>query len=369
MKNSGDTKVGFFVKNRLCYFLVQDTKIVIVNNDTAKYYIFKPETTLKTILRLVENHNVTQDEINRLSKKDGEAKVNIVLNRLLELKIIFYIDEDYEDYNGLKNNGDRFWTELLFLEKYTKTPKKLFEKLKNKRVVIIGAGALGSSLAFRLSAIGVKNITCIDGDKVELDNLTRQLLYIPEDVKLGRFKVEALKKRITSFYPESSFRGLNLFLNRYEDCEKNIPENTDLIIQTADTPVNKIDDWINTLSLKKRIPVIYSHFGSVGPFVIPGESSCFKCFEEKINFSDSKLYQLTKELVNRVPNSKSPSFVTGSLMNEMIILELIKNQWIYDNKKDMLNKIFTFYDGAFQIKEIEFSSQGNCLCEELKNEK
>ncbi|MTV75552.1 ThiF family adenylyltransferase, partial [Streptococcus pneumoniae] len=45
-------------------------------------------------------------------------------------------------------------------------------------------------------AIGVRDIICIDGDKIELDNLTRQILYTPGDIEKNLFKVSALESRI-----------------------------------------------------------------------------------------------------------------------------------------------------------------------------
>lgn len=63
------------------------------------------------------------------------------------------------------------------------------QKLKASRVLIVGAGGLGSPAALYLAAAGVGRITLVDDDRVALSNLQRQILHGTEDV--GRAKVES----------------------------------------------------------------------------------------------------------------------------------------------------------------------------------
>jgi len=73
------------------------------------------------------------------------------------------------------------------------------EKLKNARVLVVGAGGLGSPLLLYLAAAGVGRIGIIDADIVEDSNLHRQVLFGVEE--LGTAKVEAAKKRLLSLNP------------------------------------------------------------------------------------------------------------------------------------------------------------------------
>ena len=70
------------------------------------------------------------------------------------------------------------------------------ERIQNKHVLIIGAGALGSASAEMLVRSGVGTITIIDRDYVEWSNLQRQQLYSEEDVKDALPKAIAAKKRL-----------------------------------------------------------------------------------------------------------------------------------------------------------------------------
>ncbi|WP_269761034.1 HesA/MoeB/ThiF family protein, partial [Streptococcus dysgalactiae] len=263
--------------------------------------------------------------------------------------------------------SNRFWTEILYLSKFTSKPYQLLDDIISKKILIIGAGALGSSLVLKLSAIGIKSIYCIDGDKIELDNLTRQILYTPKDISDGLFKVEPLNNMIKKFYPESCFLGIQKYINSYEDCLRYIPKDVDLIIQTADYPIGEIDDWVNKFSQSSRIPVIYSHFGSVGPFVVPTKSPCLNCLNKFLDRQTEGLHSITKNLYENKPNSKSPSFVMGTQINELLILDFVKKYWITGEMEKVYNKVFTFYDGYLNIREIEFSFSEKCMCRENKN--
>ncbi|PRY54644.1 adenylyltransferase/sulfurtransferase [Arcticibacter pallidicorallinus] len=73
------------------------------------------------------------------------------------------------------------------------------EKLKKARVLVIGAGGLGSPLLLYLAAAGVGHIGIVDGDVVEDSNLHRQVLFGVDE--MGTPKVEAARKRLLSLNP------------------------------------------------------------------------------------------------------------------------------------------------------------------------
>ena len=68
------------------------------------------------------------------------------------------------------------------------------QKLKNARVLVIGAGGLGCPILQYLNAVGVGTLGIIDSDTVSISNLQRQILYTEAEV--GMLKVEAAKKRL-----------------------------------------------------------------------------------------------------------------------------------------------------------------------------
>jgi molybdopterin/thiamine biosynthesis adenylyltransferase/rhodanese-related sulfurtransferase len=73
-------------------------------------------------------------------------------------------------------------------------------KIKNSKVLCVGAGGLGSTVLYYLAAAGVGTIGIIDGDRVELSNLQRQILYTTVDI--GQSKAEQAQKRLQALNPE-----------------------------------------------------------------------------------------------------------------------------------------------------------------------
>src|SRR5436309_3881412 len=73
------------------------------------------------------------------------------------------------------------------------------KKIAKARVLVVGAGGLGSPVALYLAAAGVGTIGIIDSDVVDLSNLQRQVIHHTDDV--GRPKVESAKTKIQALNP------------------------------------------------------------------------------------------------------------------------------------------------------------------------
>lgn len=106
------------------------------------------------------------------------------------------------------------------------------EKLKNARVLVVGAGGLGSPLLTYLAAAGIGHLTIVDDDVVSLGNLQRQILYGTSD--LGKKKIYLAQASINELYPEMEVACHDFRLN---------PENSDQLIQAADVVVDCTDNY------------------------------------------------------------------------------------------------------------------------------
>ncbi|MEL7046495.1 MAG: ThiF family adenylyltransferase, partial [Pseudomonadota bacterium] len=73
------------------------------------------------------------------------------------------------------------------------------ERLASASVLIVGCGGLGHPLAMYLAGAGTGRLVLADGDRVELSNLPRQLLFRDRD--LGSSKAEVLARRLTAGFP------------------------------------------------------------------------------------------------------------------------------------------------------------------------
>jgi adenylyltransferase/sulfurtransferase len=87
-------------------------------------------------------------------------------------------------------------------------------RLKNSRVLIIGAGGLGCPVLQYLAAAGVGYIALYDNDVVEESNLQRQVLYTPEDI--GKFKAQIAADKLNEFNPGIEVHGFARYLENKE---------------------------------------------------------------------------------------------------------------------------------------------------------
>ncbi|MBU2018553.1 MAG: ThiF family adenylyltransferase [Bacteroidetes bacterium] len=102
--------------------------------------------------------------------------------------------------------------------------------LKNAKILVVGAGALGCAVLNYLSASGIGKIGIIDGDKVELSNLHRQVLFSSEDI--GESKAEVAQKKLSKINQHIDFQIEKRFLTVSNAF--NIVEDYDIIIDGTD---------------------------------------------------------------------------------------------------------------------------------------
>ena len=88
------------------------------------------------------------------------------------------------------------------------------EKLAGSRVLIVGAGGLGSPASMYLAAAGVGALTLVDTDVVDVSNLHRQLLYGMSD--LGDAKLDAAVRRLADINPLVEIAAQSVRLSRFQ---------------------------------------------------------------------------------------------------------------------------------------------------------
>ena len=138
------------------------------------------------------------------------------------------------------------------------------QKLLDSRVVIIGAGGLGSPAALYLAAAGIGTIGVVDMDTVEESNLQRQILHKTET--LGENKVDSAEKALSALNPDVNVITYNTRLN--EDNAIGIIQDYDVVVDGTDNfPTRYL---INDASVKTGTPVvhgsIFQHEGQVTVF-------------------------------------------------------------------------------------------------------
>jgi sulfur-carrier protein adenylyltransferase/sulfurtransferase len=147
-------------------------------------------------------------------------------------------------------------------------------QLLDAKVLMLGAGGLGSPAALYLAAAGVGTIGIIDMDVVDASNLQRQILHNTD--RIGERKVDSAKKTLTLINPDVNVVTYDVRLGA--DNILDIIDGYDVIVDGTDNfPTRYL---VNDASLLKRIPVVHgSIFRFEGQATVfnPYEGPCYRC--------------------------------------------------------------------------------------------
>ncbi len=148
------------------------------------------------------------------------------------------------------------------------------QKLFAAKVLIVGAGGLGSPVALYLAAAGVGTLGIADADSVDLSNLQRQIVHFTADV--GKSKVDSAAEKMRALNPDVEVRPYHEFLQA--DNIRQIIRDYDFVIDGTDSFAAKF--LINDACVLEGIP--FSH-GGILRFqgqtmtVLPGQTACYRC--------------------------------------------------------------------------------------------
>ena len=212
-------------------------------------------------------------------------------------------------------------------------------KLRKARVFIAGAGGLGSPIATYLTAAGVGMIRIVDQDRVELNNLNRQVLHWTKDI--GKRKVDSATQKLRKLNQEVKIEAIGEMIT-----EANISQlvaGFDLIVDAVDNlPTRYI---LNKVALEKGVPFFH---GAVYGFegramtVIPGETACLRCVYRGV-----------------IPEEKFPVIgVTPAVIGCIQATEVIK--YIVGIGQLLTNRLLV-YDGLnMRFTEFRLKRDPNC---------
>ena len=189
-----------------------------------------------------------------------------------------FLETTYRGKNDEINRGNLF---LNYLD--VENP----HLLKDKRILVFGAGAGGNTLIYMLAQFGIKNIMAIDYDIVSESDIFRVSIFDKSDV--GRYKVDALKDRISRNFDISISTLVDGF-TEYDKLLKVVTEfNPDFIVKACD-PSSIFRVNLNKICFERQIPFFMMAYSfeslNIGPLYVP----CFTSCDESLNILQKKSY-------------------------------------------------------------------------------
>ena len=219
-------------------------------------------------------------------------------------------------------------------------------KLLAAKVLLVGAGGLGSPIAYYLAAAGVGTLGILDSDVVENSNLQRQILHAPE--RIGMSKTESAQITLNKFSPTTKLIPIPKRLT---------PENAETLFRDYDFFVDGSDNFdtrylINEICLRLKKPFIsgsvHRFDGTVSVFDLRGDFPCYRCL-----FAEPP------------PRELSPSCATAGVLGVLpgIIGLLQANETIKLILKigdSLAGRLLSFNALSTQFKEFKISRNPKC---------
>ncbi len=185
------------------------------------------------------------------------------------------------------------------------------EKLLEARVLVVGAGGLGSPVGYYLAAAGVGDLAIVDNDVVELSNLQRQIAHSTK--KIGMPKVASAKNTFEALNPDTKVTAIRDRITR--DNIFRLIGSYDIVVDCSDNFATRflLNDAC-VLSKKLLVSGAILKFEGQLTTILPGEGHCYRCLFEEMPPTDIIVSLQTAGLVGAIPG------VIGALQ----ALEVIK---------------------------------------------
>jgi adenylyltransferase/sulfurtransferase len=217
-------------------------------------------------------------------------------------------------------------------------------RLRAARVLVVGAGGLGSPAALYLAASGIGTLGLVDGDRVDVSNLQRQVLYTTADV--GRPKAEAAAERLRALNPE-----VTIVPHAVELEAANIREifsGYDVIIDGTDRLAVRylVNDACVLLGKPLVSAAIYRFEGQAMTYV-PGAGPCYRC--------------LFPSAVDGVVANCAEAGVLGVLPGVLGTLQATEAiKLVLGVGEPLVGRLLTYDALDLQVQEFRFARRSDC---------
>lgn len=233
------------------------------------------------------------------------------------------------------------------------------DKLRNAKIMVVGAGAIGNEIIKNLALLGIGHILIVDLDRIEQTNLTRSVLFRREDV--GRFKAEVAAERAMELNPDVKAMALNA--NVVSEIGLGIFKQMDMVLGGLDNrearySINQSCYRLNKTWIDGAIEVLN---GFARVFSPPGP-----CYECTMSDADWKLLNQRRSCTllrhEDIIEGKTPTTSTSSSVIAAIqVQEMLK--LIHNERKlpTLAGKGFVFNGLTHDSYVAEYQKKDSCM--------
>ena len=223
------------------------------------------------------------------------------------------------------------------------------KKILSSKVLIIGAGGLGSPVAEYLSRAGIGSLGIVDDDKVSLSNLHRQSLYNTSDI--DKFKVKIAKDKINKINPNTKVTIYKVRLNN--NNFKKIINDYDYIVDGSDNFKTKFLLTDCCLKFKKILVTgaISKFDGHVFTFNFKNKKiPCLRCFFQEFKISDDLLNCESEGILGTVAG------IVGTIQANEVLKKILNIGTGLDGYIFILDLLH------LNFRKVKLKKRKNCIC-------
>lgn len=225
------------------------------------------------------------------------------------------------------------------------------QKLLQGRVLIVGAGGLGSPVALYLAAAGVGTIGIVDADDVDLSNLQRQIGHTTADI--GKAKIKSIQEKIHKMNPDVTVHTYSVFVNSENIWQ--LVTDYDFIVDCTDHFSAKF--LINDACVLAKKPFCHagiSRFQGQLMTYVPGEGPCYRCVFQSPPPEDA------------VPNCKQVGIIgaMAGVIGSLQAMEVMK--YLLGTGELLTGRLMTYDALKMEFRNIKLPGQvpGCAVCGE-----
>lgn len=329
-------------KNKPLY-IDREQKIIRMGNFTGTGKEIKyDDESLLSIFNNIQVPISVEDLVNKVNEETNVSKKDIqsAIDYLISENFII----EFEKYKDLTNNK-KYNRQNLYFSMFNDNYSSYEICFKNKNILILGLGGIGSNVAVILERAGFNSFTLVDCDVVEESNLIRQFPYNFNDI--GKLKTKVLQEKLKN----SNVRCKDLKITKEEDIINEI-KCADFVLCTVDKPQRIIRRLINKVCVENNKPVLFCGFSEyvamIGPFIEPETTACLRCIEKESTESPMNNVEI-------VPSYGPLCLLISSLVSNEII-----NYYSKYKETNLIGKTLMFDIITYQTDIIDWHKNPEC---------
>lgn len=229
------------------------------------------------LLSVADGSSTTQELLDRVAEAFGTDTTGSLthwIDAMVDRGLLTFAERSAA---VLPHRRDRYARHTLYFSSIGADPALAQERLRRARVTLLGVGGIGTWMSYLLTAAGVGHLRLVDGDIIEESNLTRQVLFTPDD--LGRPKVEVAAERLRAQRSDLTCETHPHHIQDEEDLERAVGD-ASFVVLCANSPA-QMNEWMDRYAVRHRVPWLragYAHTAALcGPLLVPGVTACQAC--------------------------------------------------------------------------------------------